>query len=158
MPRPPRGRPQVLSANEMYDKVDRFFNDAFLAREAEDGASGRDAKRGGAGFPLAAKKAVFTAILTLLELFSGGQSKMADERRIHLLGVVCDEVRVPALRGPKNADSRGAWLSLFLGESNGEQEGAASGGKYKRTRGALPKPVGHSSRNCRPWGCRCATC
>jgi hypothetical protein len=83
---------QVLNANEMYEKCDRFFDPAALAREGREGASQREARRGGAPLALDTKRTVFVATLAVLELCSGGSSKVADERRIKLIGVIADEI------------------------------------------------------------------
>jgi len=83
---------QVLNTNEMYEKCDRFFNEAALTKESRENFSQREVRRGGPAFALANKKTVFVTSLTVLELCCGGNSKVADERRIKLIGVIADEI------------------------------------------------------------------
>ena len=83
---------EALSSNEMYEKAGRFFDPKMLAHEREEGGSQREVRRGGANLVLAAKATVFKAALTVLAEVAGGTSKLADERRIRLVGILSDEV------------------------------------------------------------------
>mmetsp|Transcript_25621 Transcript_25621/g.30352 ORF Transcript_25621/g.30352 Transcript_25621/m.30352 type:complete len:2015 (+) Transcript_25621:83-6127(+) len=79
---------KVLTTSDMFTDAHQFFDPKALSVDGKLGTAKRLKQQN----ELRLKASTFKSILTSLENVVGGTSKLADERRIKLIGTLCDEV------------------------------------------------------------------